>query len=77
MDFSLVIKYWPIIAACSLGLVGFGSLKSDVGHIQQQQDIASNDHDRIVRIEERQEQLQKDVSEMKKDIKSIAEAVKD
>ena len=77
MNAELLKSYWPLIVTFGLGLIGYGTLQTDVAHIKQQQDVITSDHDRIVRIEEQQKRTADDVSEMKQDLKEIAKAVKD
>lgn len=68
--------WWPMIVTVGAGLVGYGSLASDVTHIKYQQDKTLTDHDVLIRVDTRQEQMSKDITDMKTDIKDIAKAVK-
>jgi ABC-type nickel/cobalt efflux system permease component RcnA len=74
--FALLKATWPVLVVAGGGLMAWGSLRSDVQHIKTQQDQQINDHDAIVRIDERQKRMETDVQDMKQDIKDIAEAVK-
>lgn len=73
---SVLKALWPVIVVAAGGLIAWGNLKSDVAHIKEQQDVMVPDHDRMVRMDERQAQLQRDVTEMKADIKELVKASK-
>lgn len=65
-----------MIVVAGTGIAGFSTLRADVSHMQLEQLQQVSDHDRIVRMETKQDTMVDDVKEMKKDIKDIAKAVK-
>ncbi len=69
--------WWPILVTLGAGLLGFGSLRADVQHLQEKAVAQATDHDMIVRTDSRVERIEKDITEIKGDIKGIAKAVKD
>lgn len=69
-------EYWPIIITVAGGLLAFGTLRADVADLKDQQAKVATDRELLVRTDERVGRMERDISEMKDDVKEIAKAVK-
>lgn len=77
MTTSTFIKsWWPIIIVAGSGVAAFSTLAADLSNTKEKVEAQVSDHDRIVRMETKQDRMADDVKEMKQDIKDIAKAVK-
>lgn len=73
---AFFVKFWPVVIVAGGGLIGWGTLSSDVSHLQEEQRTSVEDHDRIVRMETEQKAMKESLDEIKSDVKDIARAVR-
>lgn len=84
MSFPEVVKtHWPIITTVAAGLLAWGALNADVSNLkaefatekqerQKMQTEAREDHDAIVRMDERTKTMATDVQDIKSALKEMA-----
>lgn len=66
-----LVQHWPIITTILGGVLAFGSLKTDVATLKNDQISARQDHDLIVRIDAGDQARDKRLDEMHDDIKEL------
>jgi hypothetical protein len=73
---AAIHRWWPMAVAAAVSLLAFGDVRTDLVYLKHAQAQQSNDHDAIVRIDQKVNNIEGDITEMKQDIKDIAQAVK-
>lgn len=66
-----------LVTAALSGGMYMGALASDVETLEEQQKVVQEDHDRLIKVETKVEQIEDDVKETKQDVKAILQAVQD
>jgi hypothetical protein len=68
--------WWAILTTAAASLIAYATLAASVADLEKAEATRVSDHDRIVRMEAKQDNMAEDITEMKADIKEIAKAVK-
>lgn len=67
----LLDKGWPFAASVMAGVFAFGTLHSDVADLKADQVTTKLDHDTIIRMEQGQKDMQRDLGDIKKSLDRI------
>ncbi len=67
---------WPVVPGLAAALIGFGMLRNDVAALKAAQSAQPVLTEQVIRLDERVKRMETDVTEIKGDVKQIAEAVK-
>lgn len=60
---------WPLLVVAGGGLIAWGSTQADIKQLKQDVSVAKTDHDTLIRVDERTQQMAKDLEEIKAAVK--------
>jgi septal ring factor EnvC (AmiA/AmiB activator) len=75
-SFVSVATALALVTTALGGGMYMGALANDVEQLEQDQVQQKEDHDRLIKVEQKVENIEDDVAETKKDVKEILDAIR-